>query len=607
MNFTIQQPSDSEKEISSFLDELIKAVKKLDEASGEFIVEDCEGNAIDSCIDLALKYEVTEKKVVKLVKEAVNRCGDTWEDEDAEIPLGLWWAVKLVHHSEKHLKLFTDYILATDLNYHVHQRPEIEKVIEVYGWNKATYKLYAEVVLSSLYFGKDIFQLNNLLKKLAHNPREEKMFFKYIAESNSSDEDSVQRLRTEYDELVAEGLDQKYRFPDDFEQALENEDHDTVLEIMDIFAPKVQKMDLGYIFLLNNDVTIPFIKKLITLFGKEQLQNYTRQSYRILKRLYQNYEENREVIEYLWSEGVLSYTRDGALPPTNNHPIEALGYLLSIHQTPENLESAKAAVKELIERGVSLNELCQGKGKSRSTLIELLLQVESPSFELVDFVIEQGADLYITIDEYDKNGVLTKRKTVITAVLEAAELPTEESAWLHTYQKAKREQHPKFLALLQKLIGEGVEYTPQPGYDLIPAILKTGNREIIDYMNTLEVFDFTGKDAQGLSYNFAVEAQPELLIWMLDNGADINGINAQGRTLLINAVRAIDVEAAKLLHPYNPDDTIVDANRRTAFETAMKLYRERNRSYERDLTECEDLEGICELYGWDYQAYLATE
>ena len=253
---------------------------------------------------------------------------------------------------------------------------------------------------------------------------------------------------------------------------------------------------------------------------------------------------NTKIVEYLLEQGACVDVRDDRL----NTP-------LMLASKNYNTESAQC----LLRYNANPN-LVDSQGLS-----PLKISALTNNVVLAQALVKQGADVNLV----DGSGN--------TALEEAA---MSHSTEVHTYLlNLSRKPHqevrrhvclcPKHLHKYGKLLQE---HTP---HDQLFQICEKGTDSIRDLERLIiQGMDVNSRDKYGSTPLMisAINSHPNIVLWLLKNGANINATDPSGRTALMFAVEKGDLDSVKLLVNSDADAFLRDIQDRDVFQIAEESY-----------------------------------
>lgn len=106
-----------------------------------------------------------EKDLIKIVKWVMGAPGDLYDSVAME-PKGLDIVTELGKYNRENLELYTDFVLNSDLEDETIQFDSLLDVINHYGWNEDTYRLYAIFMVNSSSMANDAYPLKSMVDSI---------------------------------------------------------------------------------------------------------------------------------------------------------------------------------------------------------------------------------------------------------------------------------------------------------------------------------------------------------------------------------------------------------------------------------------------------------
>ncbi len=262
---------------------------------------------------------------------------------------------------------------------------------------------------------------------------------------------------------------------------------------------------------------------------------------------------------------------------------------IRVNSRVDDIEEAKDKINLALEGGANLEEVYYEKYNKAIFPLESAINKINPNYQIIDYLIELGANIHQQTASYTNSGEIEWINTPILRAIEKARAFDEE----YDDDNDKLIQEGAF-ALVKKLIAMGADISQRDDYIPFFKSLNTDNVELVKYLYEIGNYDLNSFDKYGNHIITYAANTKNSLIFLLDNGTDINGKNSKGETVIYQAAswaridvieelikRGIDLNSRNndglTLHEYikyeyeNPSDFGANRKKKRLLKTAEFL------------------------------------
>lgn len=215
---------------------------------------------------------------------------------------------------------------------------------------------------------------------------------------------------------------------------------------------------------------------------------------------------------------------------------------IRVNSKLKDIEEAKDKINLALNGGANLEEVYYEKYNKAIFPLQSAINKINPNYQIIDYLIELGANINQQTASYTKNGEIEWIKTPILEAIEKSmafnpEIDDDEDKLI---------QEGAF-ALVKKLIEMGADITQTDDYIPFFKSLETNNVELIKYLHKIGNYDLNGFDKYGNHIITYASNAKDSLLFLLDNGTDINGKNSNGETAIYRAALFAKIDVMELL------------------------------------------------------------